>query len=274
MWCRTNRIETIFPSGLQRRKVCRKRKLPVYLPELSWRPSFTASIGDRSYRWGYWVVCLHTIICPDPIKKMAFRLTKSKRITCWTRIIHPHEQRTRISCQNSLAQGWLHARGRYQGHRPVVMALTLIIALFSGPLYDSVTSTLHFVDIIDKKAGTLSIFWLNSHEFVQVYHVNTQSQELSVDVFDEPVTCLALRRNNAGVWSFPSSIQFCSWTFFAARVRSGWWFCYSRRKQHLLPEQAHRTKRHATHEVQRWWLWSQWTVLRRDFIQRGKGYSG
>ncbi|KAF9532010.1 hypothetical protein CPB83DRAFT_848183 [Crepidotus variabilis] len=56
--------------------------------------------------------------------------------------------------------------------------------LGEGPLYDPSTSTLHFVDITDKK----------------VFHVNTQDLDsLSVDNYDEPITSIALRRNGTGL---------------------------------------------------------------------------
>ena len=90
-----------------------------------------------------------------------------------------------------------------------VSCIDSTIALFTGPLFESSTSTLHFVDIVDKKAGALSILGqFDFMNFIQVYHVNTQSQELSVDEVNEPVTCLALRPNNAGVTFFSSSIDF------------------------------------------------------------------
>ncbi|KAF8078536.1 hypothetical protein FPV67DRAFT_1663259 [Lyophyllum atratum] len=54
--------------------------------------------------------------------------------------------------------------------------------LGEGPLYDSTTSTLHFVDISEKK----------------VYHLNTQSLDLQVEQFDTPVSCLALRKAKPG----------------------------------------------------------------------------
>ncbi|KAH8119819.1 regucalcin [Phellopilus nigrolimitatus] len=55
--------------------------------------------------------------------------------------------------------------------------------LGEGPLYDQSTATLHFVDIVKK----------------QVLHFNTVTSELSVDQFDEPVSCLALRQRGQGL---------------------------------------------------------------------------
>ncbi|KNZ71438.1 Regucalcin [Termitomyces sp. J132] len=55
--------------------------------------------------------------------------------------------------------------------------------LGEGPLYDPETSTLHFVDISEKK----------------IHHLNTQTLEIQVEQFDAPVTCLALRRDKPGL---------------------------------------------------------------------------
>ncbi|KAF9569652.1 regucalcin [Agrocybe pediades] len=55
--------------------------------------------------------------------------------------------------------------------------------LGEGPIYDPATSLLHFVDISDKK----------------VFHVNTQDLQVTVEQFEEPVSCLALRRDAAGL---------------------------------------------------------------------------
>jgi len=55
--------------------------------------------------------------------------------------------------------------------------------LGEGPIYDPSTSLLHFVDISEKK----------------VFHVNTQNLELSVEEFEESVSCLVLRHNAAGL---------------------------------------------------------------------------
>jgi len=51
--------------------------------------------------------------------------------------------------------------------------------LGEGPLYVSATAVLHFVDILK----------------CQVLHFNTVTSKLTVDQFDAPVSCLALRRN-------------------------------------------------------------------------------
>ncbi|KAL6304304.1 hypothetical protein BKA93DRAFT_733532 [Sparassis latifolia] len=56
-------------------------------------------------------------------------------------------------------------------------------SLGEGPLYDSKTSILHFVDIEQNK----------------VYHYNTGTSELTIEQFDEPVTCLAIRQNGEGL---------------------------------------------------------------------------
>ncbi|KAF8807485.1 regucalcin [Phlegmacium glaucopus] len=55
--------------------------------------------------------------------------------------------------------------------------------LGEGPLYDPATSILHFVDISQKK----------------VFHVNISNLVLSIEQFEEPVSCLALRRQGAGL---------------------------------------------------------------------------
>ncbi|KAF8168018.1 regucalcin [Crassisporium funariophilum] len=55
--------------------------------------------------------------------------------------------------------------------------------LGEGPLYDPSTSLLHFVDISAKR----------------VYHVNTLNFDLTVEEFEDPVSCLALRRNGEGL---------------------------------------------------------------------------
>ncbi|TFK77017.1 regucalcin [Pluteus cervinus] len=55
--------------------------------------------------------------------------------------------------------------------------------LGEGPIYDPDTSTLHFVDISEKK----------------VFHLDTETLRLDVEQFDEPVSCLALRRNSEGL---------------------------------------------------------------------------
>lgn len=55
--------------------------------------------------------------------------------------------------------------------------------LGEGPLYDPATSTLHFVDISEKK----------------VFHLNTESLDLQVEQLDTPVSCLALRKTKPGL---------------------------------------------------------------------------
>ncbi|KAH9944055.1 uncharacterized protein BXZ73DRAFT_39512 [Epithele typhae] len=56
-------------------------------------------------------------------------------------------------------------------------------SLGEGPLYDPNTSTLHFLDIEQSK----------------VFHYNVVSKELVCEVFEDAVTCLAVRRNNKGL---------------------------------------------------------------------------
>ncbi|KAF8640575.1 hypothetical protein AX17_000237 [Amanita inopinata Kibby_2008] len=55
--------------------------------------------------------------------------------------------------------------------------------LGEGPLYDPKTHKLHFVDIAKST----------------VYHLDISRMELSSEQFNEPVTCLALRRNGCGL---------------------------------------------------------------------------
>lgn len=76
-----------------------------------------------------------------------------------------------------------------------------------GPLYDSKTSTLHFVDIAEHKVCIISSI-SRCPEFLpcfQVFHLNTENFQLDVETFDEPVSCLALRRNGEGVRGSPTS---------------------------------------------------------------------
>ncbi|KAL5533889.1 hypothetical protein ACEPAG_349 [Sanghuangporus baumii] len=55
--------------------------------------------------------------------------------------------------------------------------------LGEGPIYDDTTAVLHFVDIVKK----------------QVLHFNTITSKLSIDQFEESVSCLALRRGSQGL---------------------------------------------------------------------------
>ncbi|KII93567.1 hypothetical protein PLICRDRAFT_87929 [Plicaturopsis crispa FD-325 SS-3] len=55
--------------------------------------------------------------------------------------------------------------------------------LGEGPLYDASDATLHFVDIDEMK----------------VFHFNTVTNDLVLEQYDEPVTCLALRQNGKGL---------------------------------------------------------------------------
>ncbi|EJF67034.1 hypothetical protein DICSQDRAFT_142608 [Dichomitus squalens LYAD-421 SS1] len=59
-------------------------------------------------------------------------------------------------------------------------------SLGEGPLYDPSTLTLHFIDIEQ-----------NKHD--KLYHYHVLSEELSVEHFEEPITCLALRRGGKGL---------------------------------------------------------------------------
>ncbi|TDL28309.1 regucalcin [Rickenella mellea] len=71
-------------------------------------------------------------------------------------------------------------------HRTIVVDKPFLktgCVLGEAPLYDEKTSTLHFVDIVK----------------CQVLHLNLVTSELSVDQFDEPVSCIALRRNRRGL---------------------------------------------------------------------------
>ncbi|OCH95818.1 hypothetical protein OBBRIDRAFT_719816 [Obba rivulosa] len=56
-------------------------------------------------------------------------------------------------------------------------------SLGEGPLYDPRSSTLHFVDIEQRK----------------VYHLNTDTLELQAEQFECPITCLALRPHGEGL---------------------------------------------------------------------------
>ncbi|THH11611.1 hypothetical protein EW145_g541 [Phellinidium pouzarii] len=67
--------------------------------------------------------------------------------------------------------------------KTVQQAIDYIAKTPDGPLYDKSTSILHFVDIVKN----------------QVLHFNTITSELTVDQFDEPVSCLALRPNSQGL---------------------------------------------------------------------------
>ncbi|KAI9572890.1 regucalcin [Boletus coccyginus] len=55
--------------------------------------------------------------------------------------------------------------------------------LGEAPLYDPRTQVLHFVDIRENK----------------VFHLDTRTLALSVETFDEPITCLALRSHGEGL---------------------------------------------------------------------------
>ncbi|KAG6381250.1 regucalcin [Boletus reticuloceps] len=52
-----------------------------------------------------------------------------------------------------------------------------------APLYDPKTQILHFVDICENK----------------IFHLDTKTLAFSVETFDEPITCLALRNNEDGL---------------------------------------------------------------------------
>ncbi|KAJ3879062.1 hypothetical protein F5051DRAFT_214467 [Lentinula edodes] len=55
--------------------------------------------------------------------------------------------------------------------------------LGEGPLYDPVTATLHFVDIIERK----------------VHHFNTVDFTLTTDLYNVPITSIVLRRDSPGL---------------------------------------------------------------------------
>ncbi|KAJ4486247.1 hypothetical protein J3R30DRAFT_3445431 [Lentinula aciculospora] len=55
--------------------------------------------------------------------------------------------------------------------------------LGEGPLYDPITATLHFVDIAERK----------------VHHFNTVDSTLTTDIYDVPITSIALRRDALGL---------------------------------------------------------------------------
>ena len=61
--------------------------------------------------------------------------------------------------------------------------LNRIYNIVPGPLYDDLTRTLHFVDIVKK----------------QVLHYDTTTGDLAVDQFDEGVSCLSFRKDKQGV---------------------------------------------------------------------------
>ncbi|KAJ6575209.1 SMP-30/Gluconolaconase/LRE-like region-domain-containing protein [Mycena capillaripes] len=56
-------------------------------------------------------------------------------------------------------------------------------SLGEGPVYDAATSTLHFVDIDERK----------------ILHYNTVSLDVEVEQFDDKVGCLSLRRDGPGL---------------------------------------------------------------------------
>ncbi|KAH9837125.1 uncharacterized protein C8Q71DRAFT_706698 [Rhodofomes roseus] len=64
-------------------------------------------------------------------------------------------------------------------------------SLGEGPLYDPRTSTLHFVDIECNKVYSTP-FRLGPF---QLYHLDTRSSEIKVEQFEEPLTCLSLRKD-------------------------------------------------------------------------------
>lgn len=91
---------------------------------------------------------------------------------------------------------WIGVSLQFAPHHGLIMS--------PGPLYDSSTSTLHFVDIIDKKVGRRFTLTPTTHSAIfdvrfQVFHLNTQNMQLSVDNYDESITSIALRRNATGV---------------------------------------------------------------------------
>lgn len=74
------------------------------------------------------------------------------------------------------------------------------MCLFSlGPLYDVRTSTLHFLDIEKCKVGSLRKYEGSASRIFKVFHLNVDTLDLVTEVFDVPVTSLALRKQGAGV---------------------------------------------------------------------------
>ncbi|KAI0034317.1 SMP-30/Gluconolaconase/LRE-like region-domain-containing protein [Vararia minispora EC-137] len=72
--------------------------------------------------------------------------------------------------------------------------------LGEGPLYEAQTFTLHFVDIFEKRVRVRCE--TSSNHVVpqsQVFHLDIRTLELSIDQYDEPITCLALRRGGRGL---------------------------------------------------------------------------
>ncbi|KAL5494897.1 hypothetical protein ACEPAI_359 [Sanghuangporus weigelae] len=67
--------------------------------------------------------------------------------------------------------------------KTVQQAIDYIAKTPDGPIYDDTTAVLHFVDIVKK----------------QVLHFNTITSKLSIDQFEESVSCLALRRGSQGL---------------------------------------------------------------------------
>ena len=66
----------------------------------------------------------------------------------------------------------------------------------TGPVFEHRTSTLHFIDIVQKKARIINIFYSipgRSHP-QQVFHLDTTTHSLTSDTFPEAVTGLALCR--------------------------------------------------------------------------------
>ena len=74
----------------------------------------------------------------------------------------------------------------------------------TGPLYDPRTSTLHFVDIEQNKVwrppSTVHVALMFDRD--KLYHYHVLSEELTIEEFEEPITCLALRRDGKGVRDF------------------------------------------------------------------------
>jgi len=83
------------------------------------------------------------------------------------------------------------------------LAILNMRACVIGPVYDPSTSLLHFVDISENKvmSSSCTFMFIAVHRLlhIQVFHVNTQDLQVSVEKFDESISCLALRRDAEGV---------------------------------------------------------------------------
>ena len=95
-----------------------------------------------------------------------------------------------------------------EGKFPCVLSPTLSQHFTPGPLWDSYTNTLHFVDIAAKQACQLGVLLdYTKPVTLQILHYNTTTRQLSRDQYAESVTCLVLRRDGAGVCIASSGLQ-------------------------------------------------------------------